>query len=99
MRRTLTRTEVPVAESRGAPSPLAISVIGKLATPFLPFSDDKEGASVGTLKIFLTTSVKIPLAPGASHRQHAPSFVYLSADKLQLPQSSCGLICMGRLHL
>ena len=64
-------------ESRGAPSPLAISVIGKLATPFLP-SDDKEGASVGTLKIFLTTSVKIPWKlPGrggggaASHRQHA----------------------------
>ena len=41
------------------PAPLAISVIGKLVTPFLP-SDDKEGASVGTLKIFLTTSVKIP---------------------------------------
>ena len=62
-------------ESRGAPSPLAISVLGKLATPFLP-SDDKEGASVGTLKIFLTTSVKIPwkLPRGggaASHRQHA----------------------------
>ena len=46
-------------KSRGALSPLAISVIGKLVTPFLP-SDDKEGASVGTLKIFLTTSVKIP---------------------------------------